>query len=190
MKERMPALEAAQMNEAQRKAAAELIAGPRKGVVGPFIPLMRSPVLMDRLGRVGEYLRFENALPQRVVELAILVTARHVTNQFEWVLHHPLAIKAGVARETLDALGAGVRPTTLADDEAVAHDFVTELLRESRVSDANYAAAVVHWGEPGVVDLVATVGYFFTVCLVMNVAGTPPPASGIAPLEKLRVTRP
>jgi 4-carboxymuconolactone decarboxylase len=185
MSERMPALTPERMSEAQRKAAAELIAGPRKGVVGPFIALLRSPALMDRLGRVGEYLRFENALPPRLVEFTILLTARHVTNQFEWILHHPLAVKAGIPGEVLDAVGAGRRPATLAADEAVVHDFVTQLLRESFVSDANYAAALEQFGEAGVVDLTATVGYFVTVCLVMNVAGTPPPASGLAPLEHL-----
>ena len=192
MSERMPPLAPARMNEAQQKAAAELIAGPRKGVVGPFIALMRSPALMDRLGGVGEYLRFESALPPRLVEFAILLTARHVTNQFEWILHHPLAIKAGVSRETLDAVSAGQRPANMAKDEAVVHDFVTELLRGSFVSDANYAAALEQFGEEGVVDLTATAGYFVTVCLVMNVAGTPPPQSGLAPLERLApaTTRP
>lgn len=192
MTERMPPLAPSRMSEVQRKAAAELIAGPRKGVVGPFIALMRSPALMDRLGRVGEYLRFENALPQRLVEFAILLTARHVTNQFEWILHYPLAIKAGVSREALDAVSAGTRPADMAKDEAVVHDFVTELLRESFVADANYAAALEQFGEEGVVDLAATVGYFLTVCLVMNVAGTPPPASEVVPLQRLprAATRP
>jgi len=192
MKERMPPLAPSRMSEVQRKAAAELIAGPRKGVVGPFIALMRSPALMDRLGRVGEYLRFENALAPRLVELAILLTARHVTNQFEWILHHPLAIKAGVSRETLDAVSAGNRPANMAKDEGAVHDFVTELLRESFVSDANYATALEQFGEEGVVDLAATVGYFLTVCLVMNVAGTPPPASEVVPLQRLprAATRP
>jgi 4-carboxymuconolactone decarboxylase len=184
MSERMPPLAPARMSEAQQKAAAEMIAGPRKGVVGPFIALMRSPALMDRMGRVGEYLRFENKLPQRLVELAILITARHVTNQFEWILHHPLAIKAGVSPQTLDAVSVGQRPGKMAKDEAAVHGFVTELLRESFVSDANYATALGEFGEEGVVDLTATVGYFVTVCLLMNVAGTPPPASTVAALER------
>ncbi|MGZ5035483.1 MAG: carboxymuconolactone decarboxylase family protein [Usitatibacter sp.] len=191
MIERMPPMDPARMSDVQRKAAAELIAGPRKGVVGPFIPLMRSPVLMDRLGRVGEYLRFENALPQKLVELAILVTSRHVTNQFEWALHHPLAVKAGVARSTLDAVAEGRRPEGMPPDEAAVHDFAAEVLRGGAVSDAAYARVRDLFGEQGVVDLTATVGYFVTVCLVMNVAGTPPPQSGVAPLKPMAsATRP
>lgn len=180
---RMPPLDEAAMTESQRKAAATLIAGPRKAVVGPFIALLRSPELMDRLQRVGEYLRFENTISQRLTELAILITARHVNNQFEWAIHHPLAQKAGVARATLDAVEARARPGTMAEDEAVMHDFVVELLRTSAVCDATYARALKQFGEAGVVDLTATVGYFVTVCLVMNVAGTPAPATDVRPLK-------
>ncbi len=183
MIDRMPPLDPAQMSEAQRAAAAALIAGPRKAVVGPFIALLRSPELLDRLQRVGEYLRFDNTIPPRLNELAILITARHVTNQFEWVIHHPLALKAGVARTTLDGIEAGKRPESMAADEAVVHDFVTELLRTSAVSDATYAHAVKQFGETGVVDLTTTVGYFVTVCLVMNVAGTPAPSSDVRALK-------
>lgn len=183
MIERMPPLDATTMNDAQQKAAAALIAGPRKGVFGPFIALLRSPELLDRLQRVGEYLRFGNSIAQRLNELAILITARHVTNQFEWAIHHPLALKAGVARATLDAVEARKRPDTVPADEAVVHDFVVELLRTNAVSDATYALALRQFGEPGVVDLTATVGYFVTVCLVMNVAGTPAPASEVRALK-------
>jgi 4-carboxymuconolactone decarboxylase len=185
MIDRMPPLNPAAMSDAQKKAAAELTAGPRKGVFGPFIALMRSPELMDRLGRVGEYLRFNNTIPARLNEFAIVVTSRHVTNQFEWLLHYPLAVKAGVARDTLDAVAEGRRPASMAADEAVVHDFALELLRTHRVSDATYARAVREFGEQGVVDLVGTIGYFVAVCYVMNVAGTPPGKSDVAPLKPL-----
>jgi 4-carboxymuconolactone decarboxylase len=183
MTDRMPPLDETKMTEPQRKAAAALIAGPRKGVFGPFIALLRSPELLDRLQRVGEYLRFDNTIPPRLNELAILVTARHATNQFEWAIHHPIALKAGVARATLDAIEKGERPRTMADDEAVVHDFVVELLRTNTVSDASYALALRQLGETGIVDLTTTVGYFVTMCLVMNVAGTPAPASDVKPLK-------
>ena len=185
MIDRMPPLQPAQMNDAQKRAAAVLTAGPRKGVFGPFIPLMRSPELMDRMQRVGEYLRFNNTIPGKLNEFAILVTARHVMNQFEWVVHHPLAIKAGVASATVDALGQGRRPTGMPQDEALIHDFCTELLSTSYVSDATYARALAMFGEQGIVDLVGTVGYFVAICLVMNAAQTPPPASEVSLLKAL-----
>jgi 4-carboxymuconolactone decarboxylase len=177
MNERMPPLAMSGLDERQRKAAEALIAGPRKAVLGPFIPLLRSPELMDRMQRVGEYLRFDNALPGRLTELAIAITARHVDNAFEWAVHRPLAAKAGVSEDTLVAIGERRRPAHMPDDDALVHDFVVELLTTHFVGDARYEALVARFGERGVVDLVATVGYFLAISLVMNVAGTPPPAA-------------
>ena len=177
MIDRMPPLEMSRMDEAQRKAAQALIEGPRKGVFGPFIPLLRSPELMDRLQRVGEYLRFESALPARASELAIAVTARHVRNDFEWAVHRPLAVRAGVPEDAMQAIGASRQPGHLEPGDAAIHAFVSELLRTHFVGDEAYAAVHERFGERGVVDLVSTVGYFVTVSLVMNVAGTPAPAA-------------
>jgi len=186
MAERMPPLEMAAMDEAQRKAAEELIAGPRKGVIGPFIALLRSPDLLDRMGRVGEQLRFRNSMPQRLVELAILIASRHVDNAFEWVLHQPLAMKEGVSRQTIDAINSGKRPVSMPADEAAVHDFARELLDTSFVSDESYSRVKSLHGERGVVDLTATIGYFVAVSYLMNVAGTPPPKSDAAPLAPIR----
>lgn len=187
MESRMPPMEFGRMSEAQRKAAEALIAGPRKAVVGPFIALLRSPELLDRMQRVGEYLRFHNAIPKRLVELAILVTARHVDNAFEWILHQGLAVKEGIKREAIDAINARRRPEGMDEEEAAVHDFVRELLQTSFVSDAAYKRVVSLFGEHGAVDLTGTVGYFVAVCYVMNMAGTPAPASADAsPLAATR----
>jgi 4-carboxymuconolactone decarboxylase len=182
MIDRMPPLDPTQMDDAQRSAAAALIAGPRKAVIGPFIALLRSPVLMDRLQRVGEYLRFENTISGKLNELAILATARHVTNEFEWAVHYPLAAKAGIDIETLEALARGRRVASTPPDEALLLDFCQELLATHHVDDATYARALARWGEKGVVDLVGTVGYFVSVCLVMNMAGTPAPSTHAPPM--------
>ena len=161
------------MSAAQRAAAEALIAGPRKAVFGPFIPLMRSPELMSRVGAVGEYLRFDSVLEVRIRELAMCLVARHVSNQFEWLMHAPLALKAGVPPTSLDAIAAGRYPHSSAADEAAAVDLVTELLQHHGVSDSSYAAALALFKDQGVVELTTLVGYFTLVCWVMNVARTP-----------------
>ena len=112
--DRMPPLERAAMSDAQRKVADELAAGPRGGVKGPFIPLLRSPELMDRLQKVGEYLRFKSSLEPRISEFVMLVVSRQWTQQFEWAVHVPLAMKAGIKGETIDSLAYGVRPAAMA----------------------------------------------------------------------------
>ena len=147
--DRMPPLADSAMDDAQRAAAAELIAGPRKGVKGPFIPLMRSPELMARLQKVGEYLRFQSALAPRVSEFATLVVSRLWTQQFEWFVHVPLALKAGTSQATVDALREGRRPHDMSGEEALVHDFVVELLGTHGVSEASYLAcrAALHAGH-------------------------------------------
>ena len=186
MSVRLPPMDMQSMNDAQRRAAESLIAGPRKAVAGPFIALIRSPELLDRMQRVGEYLRFNNAIPQKLVELAILLTARHVDNAFEWVLHQPLARKEGVGQDTIDAINQRRRPASMAPDEAAVHDFVREMLDTSFVSDGAYSNVLRRFGEQGVVDLTGTIGYFIAVCYVMNVAGTPPPEADAVPLSPIR----
>jgi 4-carboxymuconolactone decarboxylase len=181
--DRMPPLARERMTDTQRAAADELIAGPRKAVKGPFIPLLRSPDLMARLQKVGEYLRFDSVLPPRLSELATLVVARHWTQQFEWFVHVPLALRAGISREAIDAVREGRRPPALADDERCVYELTEELLRQHGVSDATYAAAVERFGEQGVVDLVALIGYFALVSMVLNVAHTPP--ERVADVEEL-----
>ncbi|RJF99324.1 carboxymuconolactone decarboxylase family protein [Noviherbaspirillum saxi] len=172
--ERMPALTMEAMDDAQRAAAQELIAGPRGAVFGPFIPLMRSPELLNRLQKVGEYLRFGSALDKRISEFAMLVVSRQWTQQFEWCMHYPLALQAGVQQEVLDALAQGRRPQGMAPDEELAYEICDELARMHGVSDGTYARAVATFGERGVVDLLGLVGYFTTVSMIMNVARTPP----------------
>jgi 4-carboxymuconolactone decarboxylase len=179
--DRMPPLERAAMTEAQRKVADELAAGPRGGVKGPFIALLRSPELMDRLQKVGEYLRFQSSLEPRISEFVMLVVSRQWTQQFEWTVHVPLALAAGVSTATIEDLAVGRRPEKMANDEALAYDFCDELARNHGVSEATYRQLVDRFGERGLLDLLGLIGYFTTVSMVMNVAHTPAPP-GTQPL--------
>ncbi len=181
--ERLRALDLDEMTAAQRAVAEELIRGPRKGVKGPFIALLRSPELLDRVAKVGEHLRFHSALDPRINEFVTMVVARHLTNQFEWAVHVPLALKAGLAPETAAAVAESRRPDAMAVDEALAYDFAVELLNTHGVSDTTYRRAVEHLGEIGVVELATLVGYFVMVSWVLNVAHTPAP--GDADVEPL-----
>lgn len=183
---RMPPLAPDRMTPRQRAAADELIAGPRKGVKGPFIALLRSPELMARLQRVGEFLRFSSSLSARASEFATLIVARALSQQFEWFTHVPLALKAGTAQTTIDALREGRRPTQMNEEEQLVHDLVGELLRHHGLSDTTYRLAVAHFGEAGVVELTSLVGYFVLVSLVLNVSRTPEePNASVLPLGPL-----
>ena len=171
--ERLPMPAAEAMSAAQRAAAQALIDGPRKAVIGPFVPLLQSPLLMERIGSLGEYLRFDSAIDARVRELVTCAVARHVGNQFEWVLHAAAAVKVGVSADAIEALRLGRRAQPLAENEQLALDFALELLRHNGVSEPTYAAAEARFGKATVVELSALVGYFTMVCWIMNVAHTP-----------------
>jgi 4-carboxymuconolactone decarboxylase len=178
----LPAREA--MTDAQRAAADAIIAGPRKAIFGPFVPLLQVPMLMEWIGRTGEALRFGGSLPERIRQLVICVVARETSNQFEWQTHAPKAIEAGVAPTAIDTLAAGRRPQGLTADEGAAADFAIELMQRHGVGDPTFDEAVRRFGEPGTVELTALVGYFVMVCWIMNVARTPGPAgSQVSPLE-------
>jgi 4-carboxymuconolactone decarboxylase len=174
--DRMPPIPMDQMTEAQKKAAEELIAGPRKALVGPFNPLLRSPELMSRLQKVGEYLRFNTKLGSNMSEFIILITARQWTQQFEWDSHQDLALKAGIKPETIKAIAEGRRPSPMTPDEEMVYEFCTELRLHQSVCDASYGQVASRFGEQGVIDIVGLCGYYTLLGMVMNVARTPLPA--------------
>ena len=179
----MPPLAADQMTEAQRKAAADLVAGPRGGVIGPFVPLLRSPEFMSRLQKTGEYLRFHSVLGARLNEFVILLTARRWTQQFEWHAHYPIALKAGVTTDVAQAIADGRRPVGMAEDEELVYEFCDELFRTQGVSDTTYAGAVAKFGEQGVIDMLGVAGYYSMLAMIMNVARTPLPEGASPPLR-------
>jgi 4-carboxymuconolactone decarboxylase len=179
--ERLPVPAREIMSAAQCDAADAIVAGPRKAIFGPFAPLLQCPTLMEHIGKTGETLRFQGSLPEPVREFAICLVARETSNQFEWQMHAPLAVKAGVAQVALDAVQAGRRPRGLPAEQETAVDFVTELMGRHGVSDATYSEAVHRFGEPGTVELAVLVGYFAMVCWVMNVARTPGVAGSRVP---------
>ena len=173
----MPPIAAGKMTPAQKKSIAALAATPRgsTGAAGPWVPLVRSPELMDRIQAVGEYLRFHNTIPQKLVEMTILMTSRRLMNQYEWNAHYPLALKQGLKMDVARAIADGRRPSGLVEEEEMVWDFNDELIHNQGVSDATYAQVLKRFGEQGVVDLTVITGYYSTIGLMMNVARTPAP---------------
>jgi 4-carboxymuconolactone decarboxylase len=170
-----------ELDAAQLKVYRELMSGPRGGVRGPFNALLRSPVLADRVQKLGEFLRYESSIPARLNEFAILITARHWNAQYEWFAHYPHAMKGGLKPEVAADLAQGKRPAHMQEDEAIVYDFCTELHQNKVVSDRTLQAAFARFGERGIIDLIGVSGYYTLVSMVLNVdkqplpAGTPPP---------------
>jgi 4-carboxymuconolactone decarboxylase len=182
--ERMAEIPLDKMTQAQRTVADAIMSGPRKSLSGPFNAWLRSPELADRLQKVGEYLRFNTSLDKRLNEMAIIMTAQHWGAQYEWFAHAPLALKAGLDQSVVTALGAGRRPDTMKDDEAIVWEFTTQLHRDHSVDDAIYAKAVDKFGEQGVMDLIAVNGYYDLVSMTLNVARVAPPDGAETPFKQ------
>jgi len=184
--DRFPPLSPEQMTPEQQRAAQAIIAGPRGALAGPFNAWLRSPELADRFQRVGEYVRFHSSIPHALNELAILVTARAWSAEFEWWAHYRIALKAGLDPAIADAIGAGRRPEGLSEDQRIVYQFCTELQHDRAVSDAAFAAAKARFGEQGVVDLIGVTGYYTAVAMTLNVARVPvPPGTEVPPLAPL-----
>src|SRR5512136_2594196 len=166
--DRMPAIPLEKMTDLQKKYAEEIIKGPRGALYGPFVPLIRSPELMDRAQRMGEYLRYKSAIGTRLSELVILITARQWTQQVEWAIHEPIAIKSGIKGEIVSAIADGRYPTGMSADEQIVYDFCTELHVNKSISDSTYERALKRFGERGVIDMLGINGYYTFLAMIMN----------------------
>src|SRR6188768_178490 len=148
--DRMPPIPVDRMTDAQKKAVEEFKAARNADISGPFVPLLRSPEVMNRARAMGDYLRFNSVLPPRLSEFAILITARHWTQNYEWDAHNQLALQGGLSADVIKAIAEGRRPEKMAADEDVLYTFCDELHRNQSISDATYARAVATFGEQGV----------------------------------------
>ncbi len=185
--QRFKRLQTAEMTPKQKEYFDGLMSGPvsgtgSKGVVqgatslgAPFNVLLRSPILAERLRKVGEYLRFESSIPKRLNEFAILITARTWTAQYEWFAHLRLALKEGLNPDLATDLAQGKRPQNMAPDEEAIYNFCHELHSTHQVSDEHYKAVHDLFGEQGIVDLMVVSGYYVMVSMVLNVNRTPLP---------------
>src|SRR5882724_2732634 len=154
----------------QRALAERMLKETRVGLSGPWNVMLRSPEMSEGLLSLYNYFRWKTALPQPLVELAILTTAREWSVQFEWFAHYPLAVKAGVSPAILADLRVRKRPENMKPEEAVTHDFAVELCRNHAVSDATFRKAKTLLGEKNVVDLTALVGAYISIGALLNVA--------------------
>jgi 4-carboxymuconolactone decarboxylase len=164
-----------QLTPEQKTMVNELLAGTRTSLNGPFNALLRSPDMGNVAQKLGEYVRFRTSVPQRLNEMAILLTAKWWSAQYVWYAHKTLALSAGLNAAVIDDIEAGRRPARMQPDETVIYDVSSELREHRRVSDATFKAGVNLLGEKGVMDLIGAMGYYDLVSMVVNVDRYPLP---------------
>jgi 4-carboxymuconolactone decarboxylase len=182
---RFPRLTSESMSAEQREVAAEIAAGPRGEVRGPFIALLHNAPLARRMQALGEQLRWRSKLPPRLLELAVLVTARRWSCQHEWYMHEKLARKAGLEPGFIEAVAAGREPPAMQADEALVYKASLQAHAGGRLDEETFAAARERFGLDGVLELLVLAGYYSTMAMVLNTAGMPLPDDAAPPLKPL-----
>ena len=167
---RFPQLTMDQLTEAQKPLGEQIMKVSSVGLGGPYNPMIRSPVLGQRLYDLFYYLRWQTSVPTRLNEFAILIIGRQWRSQVEWFAHAPLAAKAGLSAGVIAELKDGKRPSGMAEDEAVVYDFVTELTSTKKVSDDTYARAKTIFNDQQIVDLTAVAGNYVMVAMMLAMA--------------------
>ncbi len=165
---RLPDLTPDQMDATQREVVDEAVAGKRGRMPGPLRLWIRSPELGRHAQRLGAFLRYDTTLEPRLSELAILVTARQWTAQYEWFAHKREALKAGLDPAIIEAIAIRQTPA-FADPAAEAvYAYAVALHETHHVPHPIHHAAVVALGERGVVELVGLLGYYTLVAMTLN----------------------
>jgi len=186
--ERFARITTENMSADQKKYFDDLMSGPvsatgsaavvkgSNSLGAPFNIWLRSPKLAESFRVVSEQIRFNSSLPLKLNEFAILITAQKWSSPYEWYAHHRLALKAGLDPRIADQLAQGIKPQGMGNEEEAIYDFVTELLQTNQVSDKNFIKVKNLFSEQGVVDLIATTGYYVLVAMALNVNRTPLPS--------------
>jgi 4-carboxymuconolactone decarboxylase len=167
---RFPQLTMDQLDEKQKPLGEQIMKVSSTGIGGPYNPMLRSPVLGQRLFDLFHYLRWETSVPMRLNEFAILIIGRQWRSQVEWFAHAPIATKAGLSPAIIAELKASKRPSGMAEDEAVVYDFVTELTSTQKVSDETFARAKKVFNDQQIVDLTAVAGNYVMVAMLLAMA--------------------
>ena len=175
---RLPEIPLDQYTTEQQKAAQEFELVRKKAPWGPFAMLMYSPELMNNARAMGDYLRYHSAFDSVLSEFAILITAREWSQDYEWSVHYPIAIKAGLKPEIAQALKEGRRPEGMSEDQTIVYDFTIELQRYKQVSDVTFAKTEKRFGKKGAIDLAGIAGYYTFLAMEMNMARRPAPIGG------------
>jgi 4-carboxymuconolactone decarboxylase len=168
-----------QMSREQQKVYDDVVKGPRGMMVGPLRAVIHSPELADRWQRLGEFVRYRTVLPEDLKELAIIVSARRWNSEVEWGVHARVAKEAGVAEHVIDAIRDGNEPR-LDANAAEIYEYTRQLQTFGEVEDETYRAVRRRWGEQGIVELTAIIGYYTMVAMMLNAHRVPLP-DGMTP---------
>jgi 4-carboxymuconolactone decarboxylase len=166
---RVPVLAPEQMNEAQRKVYEDILrTRGGKWFHGPYDPMLHQPRIAQPAQQLGEFVRYHTSVHPKLVELAILVVARHWDCEVEWHQHAGIAASSGLSAALIEALRRGEYPHDMDAEEVIVFEFTHALLKEHRIADAYYEKAKQRLGVVGVVELTGLIGYYTFIAFALN----------------------
>ena len=165
---RLPDLDLNNFTDKQKQVYKNIENGPRGRVAGPLRIWMRNPELAENAQALGQYARFDSSLSPKLSELAILITARYWSAQFEWVHHVPSAKEAQISEDIISAIAYAKRPIFSDASMQTVFNYCAELHRDKEVSDDTYKNAISKLGTAGVIDLTAICGYYTLISMTIK----------------------
>ena len=171
---RLPDVLEAGLSPEQQKVYDAIVSGPRRVVRGPLRIWLHSAPLAEHAQELGAFCRYHSSLPPRLSELAILVTGAIWKAGYEWNVHAPDALKAGIDPAILEAIRTGRTPDFKEADAAAVYQFARELIETRQVSEPTFRKAEQELGARGVVDLVGVLGYYGLISMTIKAFEVPP----------------
>ncbi|WP_022722915.1 carboxymuconolactone decarboxylase family protein [Rhodopseudomonas sp. B29] len=172
-----------EMSADQRAIYEESIASKRGTPPPPMMAWLASPEMARHATRLGAFLRYDTTLPPALSELAILVTARHWTAQFEWYAHKKMALDGGLDLTIIDDI-KNRRTPTFADPKArVIYDVAKSLHEAKGLSQPLYDEAMRVLGERTLVEIIGLCGYYTMVSMTLNAYQFPLPDGEVPELD-------
>jgi 4-carboxymuconolactone decarboxylase len=154
---------------AEQRRVHDVIAAQRSGgkVRGPFAVLLHAPDLCERVAEFVKHVMSETRVAENLKEILILAIARKYTAQYEWFVHEARARRAGVAEAVIEAIRQRNQPDFTDPKEKLVYDMTNEIVDKRQLSDDHYARAVASLGEAAVVELVALIGFYIMVAVLL-----------------------
>jgi 4-carboxymuconolactone decarboxylase len=137
--------------------------------------MAQHPALGMAYNIFGKHLLLDSSLPLRPRELVVLRTSWLLKAPYEWHYHVGYALKAGLTMAEIGAIrdGPGVAEWDGKDADRAILSAVDELYRESRLSDATYAALADYFDKRQIMDLVFTIGNYVMLSWAIAAFGVP-----------------
>jgi 4-carboxymuconolactone decarboxylase len=170
---RLKPLDTSLMTDRQKQVYDAIVSGPRGRVRGPLAVWLHRPELASKAQKLGQYCRYDSALPPRLSELAILTTARIWDAAFEWQAHVPHALAGGITPAVIASLESDETPQFDNSDEAVVYAFSRELNMTRAVTDETFDRTIECLGADATVDLVGVLGYYALISMTIKAFDLP-----------------